>query len=232
MAPLHLAPCTHYDTPTPSASANLIPLFGLSAIAASVARQDPVTGAKRKLRKSYKGHIAEFPGKNEIPTEHYLLRLIYAPTANDPPPPLGVAPGGTSAAPPVPELHLDKQLLDSIFAMEKTPYSGIPGFDPAALGIVAPLSPPPAPASAYHSASGGGNASTRNRSDRFRDSAAANSTNAESSAGEDRVGRGRTGGRRGKRKGATAAAATSPDEASDIGLSTDGGSRKRRKANR
>ena len=32
-----------------------------------MARQDPVTGAKKKLRKSYKGKIMELPGKPEIP---------------------------------------------------------------------------------------------------------------------------------------------------------------------
>lgn len=32
-----------------------------------MARQDPVTGAKKKLRKSYKGKIMDLPGKPEIP---------------------------------------------------------------------------------------------------------------------------------------------------------------------
>ncbi|KAK9327117.1 hypothetical protein V1520DRAFT_349672 [Lipomyces starkeyi] len=62
MPPLHLPPQTRYTQPPVSATHNLIPLFGLSTIQASVARTDPVTGAKRKLRKSYKGHIADLPG--------------------------------------------------------------------------------------------------------------------------------------------------------------------------
>lgn len=32
-----------------------------------MARQDPTTGLKKKLRKSYKGKILDLPGKNEIP---------------------------------------------------------------------------------------------------------------------------------------------------------------------
>lgn len=51
----------------PTAADSLIDLYGLRDFANSVARQDPVTGAKRKLRKSYKNHIGDLPGRHPIP---------------------------------------------------------------------------------------------------------------------------------------------------------------------
>ncbi|KAK6332643.1 hypothetical protein TWF730_004303 [Orbilia blumenaviensis] len=52
----------------PSLTSNLIELYGLTAIAASVARTDS-SGQKQKLRKSYKGKIAGLSGKNEVVTK-------------------------------------------------------------------------------------------------------------------------------------------------------------------
>ena len=52
-----------YPRPTTS----IFPLYNLTSIAESVARQDPVTRAKKKLRKSYKGKIMDLPGRPEIP---------------------------------------------------------------------------------------------------------------------------------------------------------------------
>ncbi|EPS44857.1 hypothetical protein H072_1164 [Dactylellina haptotyla CBS 200.50] len=51
----------------PDLTSNLIDTYGLSSIAASVARTDS-TGQKQKLRKSYKGKIAGLSGKNEVVT--------------------------------------------------------------------------------------------------------------------------------------------------------------------
>ena len=51
----------------PQPTTNIFPLYNLTSIAESVARQDPVTGAKKKLRKSYKGKIMDLPGRPEIP---------------------------------------------------------------------------------------------------------------------------------------------------------------------
>lgn len=125
-------------------------------------------------------------GKNEIPTEHYLLRLLYAPQNDLPPPSI------TST--------LDPPLLDSVFTMEKTPDTGIPGFDPTTLGIMsAPMSPPPATAS-----------TKRDRQ----------SAGAESSAGEER----------GRKKSKRRNGAITGGEASDAGgVSTDGGSSRKKK---
>ena len=52
----------------PHTSQNLIELYGLNSIAASVARTDPVTGEKiNKLRKSYEGKVKnlQIAGKNK-----------------------------------------------------------------------------------------------------------------------------------------------------------------------
>ncbi|KAK9352510.1 Rox3 mediator complex subunit-domain-containing protein [Lipomyces doorenjongii] len=162
MPPLHLPPQTGYTQPPVSATHNLIPLFGLSTIQTSVARTDPVTGAKRKLRKSYKGHIADLPGKNEIPTEHYILRLVHAPPP-DPPVPI--------------DRPLDQALLEKVFSMDKTPESGVAGFDAGVLGVVEPS---PAAVAAF---------ATR------KDKAGAGGIVVESSAGEEKS-------RRRKRKSA------------------------------
>ncbi|KAK6513498.1 hypothetical protein TWF281_005122 [Arthrobotrys megalospora] len=51
----------------PDLTSNLIEKYGLSSIAASVARTDS-SGQKQKLRKSYKGKIAGLSGKNEVVT--------------------------------------------------------------------------------------------------------------------------------------------------------------------
>lgn len=51
----------------PSGRVSLLDVYGLREFANSVARQDPESGAKRKLRKSYKNHIADLPGKQPIP---------------------------------------------------------------------------------------------------------------------------------------------------------------------
>jgi len=50
----------------PHGSQNLIELYGLTNIATSVLRKDPITGAKiNVLRKSYEGKIKELSGKNK-----------------------------------------------------------------------------------------------------------------------------------------------------------------------
>lgn len=51
----------------PTGRVSLLDIYGLREFANSVARQDPESGAKRKLRKSYKNHIADLPGKQPIP---------------------------------------------------------------------------------------------------------------------------------------------------------------------
>ncbi|KAI9782925.1 MAG: hypothetical protein M1839_004400 [Geoglossum umbratile] len=65
------APYLIYNIPHPMSrphpSQDLLSMYSLQPLAASVARNDPVTGEKRKLRKSYKGKIQGFDlaGRNE-----------------------------------------------------------------------------------------------------------------------------------------------------------------------
>jgi hypothetical protein len=67
----------------PHGSQNLFELYGLNALARSVARNDPVTGEKiNKLRKSYEGHIKtlQIAGKPKaIKMEGKLAGLIQFP---------------------------------------------------------------------------------------------------------------------------------------------------------
>ncbi|RPB27899.1 Rox3-domain-containing protein [Terfezia boudieri ATCC MYA-4762] len=65
--PLHLLCQRTYKPLFPRPTTSIFPIYNLTSIAESVARQDPVTGAKKKLRKSYKGKIMDLPGKPEIP---------------------------------------------------------------------------------------------------------------------------------------------------------------------
>jgi hypothetical protein len=61
---LHVA----YPTSGPDATEDLISIYGLKELAASVARTDPVTGEKiNRLRKSYEGKLKDFnlAGKNK-----------------------------------------------------------------------------------------------------------------------------------------------------------------------
>lgn len=44
-------------------------MYDLSDIANTVARKNPITGAKNKLRKSYKGFIGDLAGKNVVVTK-------------------------------------------------------------------------------------------------------------------------------------------------------------------
>ncbi|RPB13312.1 Rox3-domain-containing protein, partial [Morchella conica CCBAS932] len=53
----------------PDLTDNLLALYGLRPIADSVARFNPATGVKNKLRKSYKGFINDLPGKNIVVTK-------------------------------------------------------------------------------------------------------------------------------------------------------------------
>lgn len=108
-----------------------------------MARFDPATQEKRKLRKSYKNHISDLPGKHEIP-----------PRGIDGPP--GMANGGGAGssnamptllsivfsqqghvpqhAAPLPQL--DSELLSRALVFDKTPATGIPDFDVGKLAIV------------------------------------------------------------------------------------------------
>lgn len=111
---LYLTPDAPFTKGAPTGTDDLIGLYGLKELAASVARTDPVTGVKRKLRKSYKNHVADLRGKHVISSRGEtpaLAQLAHMP----PPPPEEVAP-------------LSKDLLAHL-RFDKSPQTGIPGFD-------------------------------------------------------------------------------------------------------
>ncbi|CAN6596667.1 hypothetical protein TRVA0_001S03114 [Trichomonascus vanleenenianus] len=107
----------------PSAATSLTKLYGLSDLAGSVARFDPATGEKRKLRKSYKNQIADLAGKHVIPTSTSGSGFSLLDLARMPP-----KSGSTSLVPP-----LDDKQLSYALSLDKTPATGIPDFDIAML---------------------------------------------------------------------------------------------------
>lgn len=134
--PLYLVSDGKCTVGSPSGSQNLTALYGLSNLAASVARFDPVTGERKKLRKSYKNHIADLPGKHSVPpppavssdvsaSEWSLLRLASMPPRFD------------ERSGQMPELKppLDDDKLQDSINFDKTPASGLPDFDVSLLAI-------------------------------------------------------------------------------------------------
>ncbi|KAF8444361.1 Rox3 mediator complex subunit-domain-containing protein [Terfezia claveryi] len=67
--PLPLLCQQRYVTLFPRPITSIFPMYSLTSIAESVARQDPAAGERRTLRKSYKGKIIGLAGKPEIPKE-------------------------------------------------------------------------------------------------------------------------------------------------------------------
>lgn len=83
---------TAHTVSRPHGSQNLFELYGLNALARSVARNDPITGEKiNKLRKSYEGHIkalqiagkpkaikleGKLAGPMQIPDQEYQLLMV------------------------------------------------------------------------------------------------------------------------------------------------------------
>lgn len=136
--------CKVYQPSTPSATENLTQLYGLAPLASSVARFDPSTHEKRKLRKSYKNHISDLPGKHEIPPRGIdgpvgmsngagtgaggsamptLLSIVFSQQGHIPQHPTHLP-------------QLDSELLNRALVLDKTPATGIPDFDVSKLAIV------------------------------------------------------------------------------------------------
>lgn len=106
---------------SPSGTMDLIVTYELKELASLVARQDPATGQKRKLRKSYKNHISDLPGKHLVPnqgeTPWSLVNLALQP-------PIG------------PSQELTRPIKPSLLKalkFERSAGNGVPGFDPKLL---------------------------------------------------------------------------------------------------
>jgi hypothetical protein len=121
----------------PHPTADLFSLYNLNSLAVSVARTDPVTGEKRKLRKSYKGKLTAYdlPGRNE-PVRHEpgtpggLLSLLDFPDEEWH---IQKVAGGKEVRSTLPESIQSR--LTKAMTMEK---GDIPGFDASILGLDIP----------------------------------------------------------------------------------------------
>lgn len=127
MPDYYLADDKKYSRPATSAMSNLTELCGLRPLADSMARFDPATGEKNKLRKSYKNQLLDLTGKFDIPTQPSLVRIIRDPVLAET--------GGKSLS------VFDRDLLSRGLEFDATPSTGIPGFNPAMLGLPGPGKP-------------------------------------------------------------------------------------------
>ncbi|CAH2352217.1 mediator of RNA polymerase II transcription subunit 19 [[Candida] railenensis] len=109
-----------YAKSNPTPLDNLLSLYGLEPITKSVARVNPDGSKGVKVRKSYKNHIQDLPGKHQIP--------------NSKPIPMAILDPNLSQTPSIIK-QLDPKLLDQALKFEKTSLNGIPGFNTADLAI-------------------------------------------------------------------------------------------------
>ncbi|GBL49317.1 hypothetical protein CJI97_005467 [Candidozyma auris] len=109
-----------YSSPKPSPLDNLLKLYGLEPIAKSLERTKPDGSKGVKLRKSYKNHIQDLPGKHQIPPAKPVPAALLDPNLSQQPDLIR---------------ELDAEMLGNALKFEKTPVSGIPGFNTADLAI-------------------------------------------------------------------------------------------------
>lgn len=136
----YIDPNQTFEPSRPSPKQNLIELYGLSGLALSVARTNPDGTKGIKLRKSYKSHIADLPGKhNNINTERDISPVVFRPQFVNPNPDANVDPnaagkqngqGGESGI-----KILDMKFLLDKLRFDRTPDTGIPDFDVANLAV-------------------------------------------------------------------------------------------------
>lgn len=109
-----------YIAVQPSPLDNLIKLYGLEETARSLARINSDGSKGVKLRKSYKNHIQDLPGKHAIPNAKPIPNGLLEPM-------LGESPNIIK--------EMDQNILSKAMAFQKTPLNGIPGFNTADLAI-------------------------------------------------------------------------------------------------
>lgn len=141
---LYLVNQKEYGKYEPSGSEDLTSLYGLTPLANSVARFDVVTGEKKKLRKSYKNQIADLYGRHTIPTTQNSWSLLQL---------------GRMPLQHVRKIQtFDQDLMSQALSLDKTPNTGIQGFDVSLLAMPSFASSgasPPANANANASSGGG-----------------------------------------------------------------------------
>lgn len=99
---------------------NLLSMYGLESIEKSLARTNPDGSKGVKLRKSYKNHILDLPGKHQIPPPKQIPGNLLDPMI--------------AQAPDIIK-EIDSNLLNQALKFDKTPINGIPGFSTASLAI-------------------------------------------------------------------------------------------------
>lgn len=109
-----------YELSKPSPLDNLLSLYGLEPITQSIARTNPDGSKGVKLRKSYKNHIQDLPGKHQIPPPNEFPMALLDPNV--------------AQAPDIIK-EIDPALLSQALKFDKTSINGIPGFSTADLAI-------------------------------------------------------------------------------------------------
>lgn len=109
-----------YSLTNPTPLDNLLALYGLEPVARSLARTNPDGSKGVKLRKSYKNHIQDLPGKHQVPPSRPIPPALLDPAISQ-------APDIISSIKP--------ELLENALRFEKTPLGGIPGFNTSDLAI-------------------------------------------------------------------------------------------------
>lgn len=95
-------------------------MYGLESVAQSLARVNSDGSKSVKLRKSYKNHIQDLPGKHQVPGPKPINGALLDPN-------LGTQPDVIK--------QIDSDLLNRALRFDKTPINGIPGFNTADLAI-------------------------------------------------------------------------------------------------
>ncbi|GME82750.1 unnamed protein product [Ambrosiozyma monospora] len=110
-----------YDTIQPSFRSDVIRLYGLLELSQSLARTKPDGSKGVKLRKSYKNHILDLPGKLNIPNDRTLSSVVA---------------GMENPDMAFPEIQpFDENELRQAFNFEKSSSNGVPGFDSSLLAL-------------------------------------------------------------------------------------------------
>lgn len=113
------------DSLRPSLVDDVIRLYNIDDLASALARTNPDGSKGVKLRKSYKSHISDLPGKHTIPTEDKsFLQIALQPENPD------------FTKPEIIPFPMD--YLEKVIKMEKTGPNGVPGFDPDKLALAVP----------------------------------------------------------------------------------------------
>ncbi|KAI5963040.1 ROX3 [Candida pseudojiufengensis] len=111
-----------YKPTNPTPLNNLIKQYNLENLTASLSRTKPDGSKNVKLRKSYKAHIQDLPGKHSIPSNSNLEKLHNL-----------LDPNLSSITQPI--NPIDSNLLNNAIKFDKTPINGIPGFNVVDLAI-------------------------------------------------------------------------------------------------